>query len=206
MLESRLDRLDRLCSRFRDDSELSQANAHAGRTRKATPELRAAVEVALAAANATGGLVDPTIGRALRDAGYDRTFALVRSRGSWTIRAGEPSRARRSAWSSTTSGTRSRLPDGVELDLGATAKAQEADDAARDLAAALGTGVLVSLGGDIAVAGASPADGWCVRIADDHADLHESEGPLVLLQTGGLATSGTTVRRWPTERRRSAPR
>jgi thiamine biosynthesis lipoprotein len=90
------------------------------------------------------------------------------------------------------------IPDGVELDLGATAKAREADDAARELAAVLGTGVLVSLGGDIAVAGASPAGGWCVRIADDHAELLESGGPLVLVLMGGLATSGTTVRRWPT--------
>jgi FAD:protein FMN transferase len=198
LLESRLDRLDRLCSRFRHDSELSQANAHAGRTRNATLELRAAVEVALAAANETGGLVDPTIGRALRDAGYDRTFALVRTRGSWTILASEPSAARRLGVVVDNERHTLTIPAGVEVDLGATAKAHEADDAARELAAALGTGVLVSLGGDIAVAGTSPGNGWCVRIADDHSDLHESEGPLVLLRVGGLATSGTTVRRWPT--------
>ncbi len=198
LLESRLDRLDRRCSRFRPDSELSEANAAAGRARNATPELRAAVEVALAAADETGGLVDPTIGRALRDAGYDRTFALVRSRGSWTILAREPSPARRLGVIVDNERHTLTIPEGVEVDLGATAKAREADEAARELVAALGTGVLVSLGGDIAVAGASPADGWCVRIADDHADRRAGEGPLVLLKTGGLATSGTTVRRWPT--------
>jgi thiamine biosynthesis lipoprotein len=199
LLESRLDRLDRLCSRFRDDSELSQANADAGRTGNASPELRAAVEVALAAANETGGLVDPTIGRALRDAGYDRTFALVRSRGSWTVLAGQPAQARRHGVIVDNEHHTLTIPEGVEVDLGATAKAREADDAACELAATLETGVLVSLGGDIAVAGATPGSGWCVRIADDHADRRESEGPLVLLKMGGLATSGTTVRRWPTD-------
>jgi thiamine biosynthesis lipoprotein len=197
LLAARLDRLDRLCSRFREDSELSRANARTGRAQKATPELRAAVEVALAAANETDGLVDPTIGRALRDAGYDRTFALVRRRGGWTIRPAQPPQARHGVVVDNEQQAL-EIPHGVELDLGATAKAQEADDAAHELATVFRTGVLVSLGGDIAVAGAWPGDGWCVRIADDHAAPHDVGGPLVSLQTGGLATSGTTVRRWPT--------
>ena len=61
------------------------------------------------------------------------------------------------------------VPVGVELDLGATAKALAADRAARAAAEATGGGVLVSLGGDIAVAGPPPADGWSVRVTDDHA-------------------------------------
>jgi len=56
----------------------------------------------------------------------------------------------------------------VELDLGATAKALVCDRAATAAAAVAG-GALVGLGGDIAVAGAAPAGGWPVRIADDHA-------------------------------------
>ena len=197
LLASRLDRLDRLCSRFREDSELSRANAHAGRAQKATPELRAAVEVALGAAHDTDGLLDPTIGRALRDAGYDRTFSLVRSRSGWTIRPAQPMQARLGVVVDNEQHTLT-IPYGVELDLGATAKAREADDAANELATVLRTGVLVSLGGDIGVAGAWPGGGWCVRIADDHAAPHDVGGPLVSLRTGGLATSGTAVRRWPT--------
>jgi FAD:protein FMN transferase len=197
LLASRLDRLDRLCSRFREDSELSRANKRAGHEQSATPELRAAVEVALAAANETDGLVDPTIGRALRNAGYDRTFALVRARGGWTIRAAQPAHARLGVVVDNDCETL-MIPHNVELDLGATAKAREADDAAHELATVLGTGVLVSLGGDIAVAGARRSGGWCVRIADDHAAPDDGRGPLVSLRTGGLATSGTAARRWPT--------
>jgi FAD:protein FMN transferase len=196
LLAARLDRLDRLCSRFRTDSELSRANAHAGREQPASTELRAAVADALAAAAETDGLVDPTVGRALQDAGYDRTFTLVRERDCWTPRLAT---ATGSHWRDVAiddvRGTL-MIPEGVELDLGATAKAKEADDAALELAAVLGSGVLVSLGGDVAVAGTPPRGGWCVRIADDHAAPHDVAGPLVALRSGGLATSGTTVRRW----------
>ena len=196
LLAARLDRLDRLCSRFRTDSELSRANAQAGRSQPASPELRAAVAAALAAAAGTGGLVDPTVGLSLRSAGYDRTFTLVRDRRSWTPRLATPTGSR---WRDVViDDVRGMLtiPEGVELDLGATAKAKEADDAAFELAAVLGSGVLVSLGGDVAVAGTPPRGGWCVRIADDHAAPHDVAGPLVALGAGGLATSGTTVRRW----------
>ena len=49
-----------------------------------------------------------------------------------------------------------RLPAGVQLDLGATAKALAADMAAEAARTAAGCGVLVGLCGDIAVAGEAP--------------------------------------------------
>jgi thiamine biosynthesis lipoprotein len=91
-----------------------------------------------------------------------------------------------------------RTPRGVELDLGATAKALAADRAARRACAMTGTGVLVSLGGDIAVAGAAPHGGWSIRIAEDNSSPLDVPGPTVSVSSGGLATSGTTVRRWAT--------
>jgi thiamine biosynthesis lipoprotein len=91
-----------------------------------------------------------------------------------------------------------RVPRGVELDLGATAKALAADRGATRASAATGAGVLLSLGGDLAVAGEPPPGGWAIRIAEDNAAPLDSPGPVVLLTGGGLATSGTTVRRWAT--------
>jgi FAD:protein FMN transferase len=55
--------------------------------------------------------------------------------------------------------------------------------------------VLVSLGGDIAVAGDAPRDGWIVGLADAH-DAPPEPGSSVAITSGGLATSSTTVRRW----------
>lgn len=89
-----------------------------------------------------------------------------------------------------------RVPAGAELDLGATAKALAADRAAASAHAATGSAVLVSLGGDVAVAGPAPAGGWPLRIADDQAAPLDGPGPVVSIAGGGLATSGTRVRRW----------
>ncbi len=90
-----------------------------------------------------------------------------------------------------------RVPAGVELDLGATAKAAAADAAAAAVHRITGSGVLVSLGGDVAVAGVAPAEGWPIRIADQHDAPLASEGPVVAVRGGGLATSGVAARRWP---------
>ncbi len=82
----------------------------------------------------------------------------------------------------------------ARLDLGATAKALASDRAADAAARAAGCGVLVSLGGDVAVRGPAPGDGWPIGVADDH----RARGPVptVLVRGGGLATSSTTQRRW----------
>jgi thiamine biosynthesis lipoprotein len=57
----------------------------------------------------------------------------------------------------------------------------------------------VSLGGDIAVAGAPPERGWTVRVTHDHR-RQDGDGQTVAIAGGGLATSSTTVRRWRTDR------
>jgi thiamine biosynthesis lipoprotein len=193
-----LEAVDLACSRFRDDSELVRLNRHAGGEVEVGPYLLTALEVALSAAEGTDGAVDPTVGEALRLAGYDRTFTLVRLRdgqlvhvsaapgGGW--RRIEIDRYRRTV----------RIPAGIEVDLGATAKALAADRAAQAAAEATGDGVLVSLGGDVAVAGAAPAEGWSVGLSDDHAAPFPDGGPAVSVRSGGLATSGTCARNWAT--------
>lgn len=57
-------------------------------------------------------------------------------------------------------------PADVRLDLSATARASSADHCAASTATLLGCGVLVGLGGDIAVAGPAPADGWQIQVQD----------------------------------------
>ena len=188
--------VDRACSRFRSDSELSGLNRAAGATVRVGVLLFEAVRTALRAAELTDGLVDPTVGAALRAAGYDRTFELVRARDPRTP-AGAPAgvpgwrRVELDAERRTV-----RLPAGAELDLGATAKALAADRAARAASEETGGSVLVSLGGDLAVGGDAPGGGWPVRIADDHRAGLDGPGPTVVVSGGGLATSGTAVRRW----------
>ena len=194
-LVDQLERLDLTCSRFRSDSELQRANARAGATVAISPLLAELIGVALAAAETTGGRVDPTLGGPLRAAGYDRRFALVRERDTWSFaeRPVPPEQWRHVELD--TGRLTLRIPRDVELDLGATAKAWASDQAARTIAGQTGCGVLVSLGGDIAVAGGAA---WPIRIAEDHAAPLDGHGPVVSIESGGLATSSTTVRRWRT--------
>ena len=197
VLERELVEIDLACSRFREDSELVRLNASAGTgPMPVGPRLLEAVEVAIDAALETRGLVDPTVGRTLRLAGYDRRFATV------TLRDGARFRARFSVVPGFGGIHVDRrrhtigLDPEVELDLGATAKALASDRSARAAARVAGCGVLVNLGGDVSVAGLAPEPGWPIRVADDHAAALDEPGPTVAIRTGGLATSGTTVRRW----------
>jgi thiamine biosynthesis lipoprotein len=195
-VERELAAIDLACSRFRDDSELARVNAAGGSETSIGPLLCEAIRVALRAAAATDGLVVPTVGRALRLAGYDRTFRVVAERDPRAFSAvfepvAEPDAVQLDQERGTV-----RVREDVELDLGATAKALAADRAAAAAHAAAGCGVLVSLGGDVALAGPPPDDGWPVRIADDHAAPLDGPGPVVALRDGGLASSSTAVRRW----------
>lgn len=199
VLVDEVGRLDRACSRFRPDSELAHANARAGEAVHVTPLFFDCLRAALDAADTTDGLVTPTLGGALRAAGYDRTFALVRRRAGWAARMVEPLP---DAWRLVELDENRRtlrVPPGVELDLGATAKALAADRAAARVAAEAGAAALVSLGGDVAVAGRAPGLGWPVRVAEDHAAPLETPGPVVAVAAGGLATSSTRVRSWATD-------
>lgn len=193
LVEEELARIDLSCSRFRPDSELSRLNAASGQPVQASSAFLEAIEVAIRAARATDGDVDPTVGRAMRGIGYDRDFAALREDGALPIPA--IAAGWRNVHVDRSAGT-VRLAAEAELDLGATAKALCADRGAMRINRDLGCGALVSLGGDISVAGPPPSGGWSVRVCDDHADLDPAAGQTVAITSGGLATSSTTVRRW----------
>jgi len=193
-VEEVLRRLDHQASRFRDDSEISWVHRAGGGLFLLSEGLAEAISVALAAARWTDGRVDPTVGAALVALGYDRDFRAIVDRGL-DLQAPAPV----PGWQSVKlEGRLLHLPSGVQLDLGATAKGLGADRAAK---AALKSpsrpgGVLVSLGGDIAVAGVPPRDGWPILVADDHRVVRSPDSQLVRLLGGALATSSVTCRRW----------
>jgi thiamine biosynthesis lipoprotein len=186
--------LDQQASRFRADSELVALHTAGGGTFLLSRGLAEAVGVALAAARWTGGLTDPTVGDALVRLGYDRDFADI---GEDRELAGAAVPA--AGWQMVRlDGPLLRLPRDIRLDLGATAKGLGADRAVRAGMAASGWhgGVLVSLGGDIAVAGTPPRDGWPVTVAEGPDPDGAPRGQLVRLRAGAVATSSVTVRTW----------
>ncbi|HEX4830685.1 MAG TPA: FAD:protein FMN transferase [Trebonia sp.] len=210
LLSGELAELDLACSRFRPDSEVARAARLPGGPDglvelTVSPVLAEALAVALRAAILTDGDVDPTVGAVLAALGYDRDFGEVPGTG--------PAVRLRNViipgWQSIDLDLATRtltMPAGVRLDLGATVKSWAADRAADRIARELRCGVLVSVGGDTAVAGEAPPGGWRLRIQDvtglpgDPALGGGSGGShgatVVAIRDGGLATSSTMARHW----------
>ncbi len=186
IVRSGLDEVERACSRFRPDSEISGLTP--GRHRL-SPMLADLVGTALDAAEASSGLVDPTVGGVVRALGYDRSIELLPADGAPVSLVHHVP-----GWRQVhLYGDKLELPAGVHLDLGATAKARAADLMARRAAETVGVGVLVELGGDIATAGPGPDGGWQVQVRDTDDDAPAQ----VTLQPGwAVATSSTVRRAW----------
>lgn len=174
-------------SRFRPSSALCRLNAAAGQGPQAVPAmLREVAALALAQAEATGGVFDPTVLTALQGAGYVGSFetigrgpaATVTPRAAWRdVRVEEGAIA---------------LPAGTGLDLGGLAKGWTVDRLAERLRA-LGP-VLVDAGGDMRAFGRLNGEPWAVALADP---LHDGEElALFALCDEAIATSSVGKRRW----------
>jgi len=196
ILREEIHAIERVASRFRADSELERrVHGNSGVATRVSPLLFHVIDTAQRVAERTHGAVDPTVCNALEVLGYDRDFSEI-----------SEVDARPSATSIAIAGysrvqldsrTRSvTIPKGVRLDFGATAKALIVDRAADRINQMLGVGVLVSLGGDLAVAGEPPADGWPVAIAVDSSIAPDEADHVVAVRQGGLASSSTLIRSW----------
>jgi FAD:protein FMN transferase len=191
-----INEMDEAASRFRVDSELSRVNREPGRLIHIGPLLAQAIAAALRGARLTNGAVDPTVGSAVRLAGYDRDFASILADGPPISLSVSQVPGWQAIQLDEAVGTL-RIPPGVEIDLGATAKALASDLAATAAHEAMGAGgVLVSLGGDIAVAGDPPSEGWAVQTSEDSNAPIDDDEETITIQSGGIATSSTIVRRW----------
>jgi thiamine biosynthesis lipoprotein len=188
-----VERLERLWSRFRPDSEVARLNAAGGMPFVVSPETFAVVSHAVDAWDATGGRFDPTVLTAVVRAGYDRDFeALVES----SPPAGEPVPAPGCAGIVLDERTRSvTLPSGVQLDLGGIGKGLAADLVVADLLANGAEGACANVGGDVRVKGEAPGGGgWAVAI--EHPLFHGDEVTRIVLSSGGVASSSRVVRAW----------
>jgi FAD:protein FMN transferase len=165
-------RWETVFSRFRPESELSRVNRAPEAALRVSPLFARALRIALSIAHATDGLVDPTLGAALEQAGYDRDFAHLAPDG----RLGPAASSR--LHEVRLDGVILRRPRGLLLDLNGVVKALAVDEAAAALA---GEG-FVSAGGDLAASGP--------------VDVGLPGGGSVRVVRGGLATSGVATRRW----------
>jgi thiamine biosynthesis lipoprotein len=185
-----INEFDDACNRFRPDSEISRLNAQPGTPFEVSDTFVRCLDAGLLSARLTNGLCDPTVLKALLALGYDRDYDEISHEVADT-RTSHPSpgieaiafdRDRRSV----------TLRPGCALDLGASAKALLADVVADELAP-LG-GVVVEIGGDVALRGRGSGGPWVVGVSDK-LTLRGDE-PRVSQEGGGIATSSTTARVW----------
>jgi len=192
-----VERLAACLTRFDARSDLCSLNADPRAVVPASPVLRAAVRAALAGAQRTGGLADPTLLGALEAAGYDRSLAgrprtpLRRALASAPARRAarpHPAAAWRAVVVDDEAGTIAR-PPGVRLDLGGSAKGFIADRAAARMAPS--GPCAADCGGDVRVHGSHAVD-----VADPFGGA--PVGTLEL-RDGAVATSGVDARAWGRE-------
>lgn len=185
-----MDEVSHAANRFDPCSDVSRINVAAGRFVGVSPLTLELVEVACTVSGTTGGCVDPMVGANLIAAGYDTDIAVVRDR----ARAASRPTATRATWRDIRIDRvlgRVGIPAGTALDLGATAKAWAAEEAAVRAARRTDLPVLVGIGGDLAMSG-DPGDGWRVNVSEVRGSPVEE----LLVSEGAIATSSTVGRRF----------
>jgi thiamine biosynthesis lipoprotein len=174
---------ERRLTRFDAASELSRFNAAAGARVSVSLLLGELLRACLDAYALSDGLVNAACLPALIDAGYDRSITEL-----WRHPSTIVHRARRElpalprvlevgqGWA--------RLAAGCAVDLGGVGKGWLADCLCERF-----DNAAINLGGDVRTRGPGPQGaGWAVALCD---------GRFVTVRDAGIATSGTSGRRWP---------
>jgi len=183
-------RWEQKLSRFLPESELSRLNQRAGIPVAVSELLYTVLATALAAAQATDGVYDPTLLNQLIQLGYDRSFDELPTLGSASPIAGEPG----GRWKAIKVDPIYRLvtlPFGTKLDLGGIAKGMAVDAALEKLRLYGIRSAMVNAGGDLAVLGTPRVLGqWPIAVPG-------REGFWTIpLHSGSVATSGIAHRHW----------
>ncbi len=186
-----LDAVDAAANRFRSDSEVTRLNRASGEPLEVSATFEDVLAAALECARWTDGLCDPTVLPALLDLGYDRDYDELRAAGAPARRPARPAPGVSAiVWDR--AGHRVALRAGAQVDFGASAKALVADRVADEVAA--GGGVVVEIGGDVAVRGHGPDGPWAIGVTDSLVVTGREER--ISIPGGGIATSSNATRTW----------
>jgi FAD:protein FMN transferase len=193
-----VEEFEQCLSRFRPSSELCALNSHAGVAAPASPLLRDAVAAGIAAAERTGGLVDPTLVDEIEDAGYvgSREGAAPVDLQTALLLAPERAPARpdpQRRWAKIEVDEEAgviRRPTGVRFDSGGIGKGLAADLIAERLAGQ--TRYVIGCGGDLRVGGTLPER---QEVLVEHP-ITGAQDRRLFIESGAVASSGINVRVW----------
>lgn len=176
--------IETCCSRFDPDSELMQLSAQPGAPVPASPILFEAVQFALAVADATDGVFDPTVGVSMERRGFNRQYSTGAIRRTAVAAADDVSF--RDVHLDPEQQTIT-LKRPLILDLGAVAKGLAVDTAAQELRPF--HDFVVDAGGDLYLSGRNPAgEPWSVGIR--HPRLYDRMIETLRVSDQAVCTSG----------------
>ncbi len=181
---------ERTLSRFLPESELSRLNQIHHTPVAVSDLLYQVLKTALAAAQATQGVYDPTLLQQIITAGYDRSFdelpAILSDAPAPSPPGGDWRRVRLNKKRRLVT-----LPPRVGLDFGGIAKGMAVDAALAQLQQVGIKTALVNAGGDLAPLGVPESTGqWLIAVPGKDVSL------TIPLHHGAMATSGIARRRW----------
>ncbi|WML48036.1 FAD:protein FMN transferase [Neobacillus sp. PS3-34] len=184
--------IENICSRFKDNSELSKLNRKIGLNVRVSEEFLKILKSALFHYHETEGLFNPGILNALEIEGYNESIEKVVRR---------PLCKPRTLKSGSLNGEPYVLDEvnhsvrlNTKIDLGGIAKGWAVDQAVKQLES-FGYG-FINAGGDLMVFGALPRP---LRIAVENPFDSEKVLSSIRIQSGSVATSSTIKRRWNLE-------
>ena len=195
----RIAQLESMWSRFQPTSDISRLNRSGGRPTAVAAETIGLVAHGVAAWRLTNGTFDPTMVTQLASLGYDRSFAdLVDSASNGdSCTPVDNTESTPSCGDIMIDHERGEvvMPAECGFDPGGIGKGLAADLVTRQLIDAGAWGVLVNLGGDLAVKGLPPQGvEWIVTIREP--SVTSVELATARLRDSGMATSSSSKRRW----------
>ncbi len=198
-----LDDLEARWSRFLPHSDITRLNNSPGAWVAVDPFTVTLVVSMIEAWQVTAGAFDPSVLPILVDAGYrasiDDPWRVTILPDGQLVALGNDAGPTMGDIEIDRSGAAIRLPAGLALDPGGIGKGLAADLAVQRLLDLGVAGALVSIGGDMTMAGTPPptssdAGGWSVSVEDP--DPSNGELCRLVVSGGGVATSSTRSRRW----------
>jgi thiamine biosynthesis lipoprotein len=195
-----LSELESHWSRFIVDSDITALNNASGRPVRVHPSTITLITTMIDGWRLTDHAFDPSVLQIMCDSGYrssiDDPYKVTLLPDGAMLVGGYDEAPAMDAIVIDAATSTVRLPLGLAIDPGGVGKGLAADLAVRHLLDNGAAGALVSIGGDMAMAGTPPegTPGWSVAV--ENPDTSLGNACLLEVEAGGVATSSTRSRRW----------